>query len=265
MSGVQWIFIFLAFYVIVVQKLKKQYGIMYLLASVSGIISSILDGGRSAILYWILSFVAVYLLFIPLMSKREKGTVRKFFIIFGTLFVTFFMMMTIARFGEREAGEVTGTEGGLISYAGQPFINFCFFWDTFDCPLPSLQIILPFTYKLFGYPIDNPIDLQETLSFMSHKELGVFYTFIGHIATTSFNAVAVLYCILLSIVSGLNVHRVRKHVIGISGAYFYLLFSSVLFLGLFGHYYAYANKTFAIVLFALLLALLKPKKIPKEK
>lgn len=249
---------------IVIQKLHKIYGVMFLLASVNGIIGSILDGGRSAIFYWLLSFIAIYLFFIPFMSKRQKRTVRRFFIAFGSLFVTFFMMMTIARFGERDAGEVSGTEGGLIYYAGQSFINFCFFWDTFDCPLPSLQILLPFTYKLFGYPIENAIDLQEILSFMSHRELGVFYTFIGHIATTSFNFVAVFYCILLAVVSTLNIQKVRYHLVGISGAYYYLLFSSVLFLGLFGHYYAYTNKSFAIVAFAVILAFFKPEKIPKR-
>ena len=256
-SGASWISIFLAFFLIVVQKGTRKYGYLSLIASFNGIIGSVLDGGRSAIMMWFIGFLACYLFFKPFMNGKQKRTVRIVFFVLGSLFVTFVTAVTISRFGDRDAGSVSGSQGGLISYAGQSYINFCYFWDTFDCPMPTLQVLFPFTSKLLGSPVENAIALQGVLSAMSNRELGVFYTFIGHIATSSHNIVAVIYCILISVLSINIINRINNHQCSITICYSYLMFSSILFMGLFGHYYAYSGKTMSILFFAIVLSRFK--------
>ncbi len=257
-SACSWIFVFLAFYSIVIQKLSKTYAILYLFASVNGIIESINQGGRSAMIFWLIGALACFVFFRPFMIKKQKALFYRVITIIAALFVAYIAAMTISRFGERNFGEIDGSQGGLITYTGQPFINFCYYFDTFDCPAPSLQIIFPLTYQIIGYPIQGAGAVQELLSAMTGKQIGVFYTFIGQIIVSSNNFVGVLYCIVLFFISINAARRVRMGRATIARSYFFLLCSSVLFLGLFGHYYSYAAKTFSMIFWLIFFSLLKP-------
>lgn len=265
-GGCSWVFFFFSFYCIVVQRMNSFYGLMYIFASFNGLIGSILMGGRSGFVYWAISFLACYLFFLPFINKKQKRIFQLLILIIGTLVFLYMSAMTFARFGEdMGSGELDGSESSLINYSGQAFINFCYFFDTFECPIPSLQILMPLTYKLLGSPIDGGVELQQIISFKSGKELGVFYTFIGQIATTSNNIVAILYCLVLSSASMVIGRKIwKKRNASISTCFFYLTYSSVIFLGLFGHYYAYVTKTASIIMISILLFLLRNKKTSQQ-
>ena len=256
--GCSWILVFLAFFIIIVQKCKFRYGFYYMFASISGILDNILIAGRSAMIFWMIGFVGCYIFFRPYTNLMIKKKINFLFIIIGVLFFLYLSAITISRFGERDAGEITGTQGGLISYMGQSYINFCYFFDTYDCPMPTLQTLFPLTYKLQG-SIDGAGQLQQVLTFMSKKEVGVFYTFIGHIIITTFNAFGIAFCFFYSFISSLSVRKVKKKVISVSNAYIYLLLSSVMFLGLFSYYYSYASKTVPAIFYAIILYQLQIK------
>ncbi len=259
-SACSWIFVFLALYSLVIQKLPAIYSTLYLLASINGIIESINEGGRSAMVFWLIGALACFLFFRPYMLKKQRRFFYKILSIIATLFVLYIAAMTIARFGERNMGDVDGTQGGLISYMGQSYINFCYYYDTFDCPAPTLQIIFPYMYKVIGYPVQGAGEVQQLLSVMTGKQLGVFYTFIGQIITTTNNFVGILYCIFLFLLSMAVAQKVKTGRVIVVRSYLYLLCSSVIFLGLFGHFYSYASKTFSIIFWLILFLLLKPQK-----
>ena len=262
-SGCSWIYIFLAFYCSVIQKLPSQYSLMYFFASINGVIGNINIGGRSSMVYWLISAIVVFMFFMPYMNKKYKRKFGGLFIGIASLFVIYLAAMTISRFGERDAGDVSGTDGSLISYMGQSFINFCYFFDNFDCPMPTLQIIFPFTYKLIGYPIQGSVAVQQVLSSLSGKELGVFYTFIGQIMTTTNNFIGILYCVILFLISYNVTRRVKHGVVNLRQSYLYMLCGSVLFMGLFGHYYASALTSFSMVFWFVLLSTIKSSKDTK--
>lgn len=259
-SGCSWLFIFLACYCQVIQKMPSTYSIMFFVSSINGIIDNINTGGRSAMIYWLIGAIAGFLFFLPYMNKKYKRRFIGLFTIIASLFAFYLVAMTISRFSDRYAGDISGTNGSLISYMGQSFINFCYFFDTFDCPSPTLQIIFPFTYKLIGYPIQGSVAVQQMLSAMSGKVLGVFYTFIGQIITTTNNFVGILYCVILFVISLAVTRRVKHGVTNLRQAYFYMLCASVLFMGLFGHYYASATKSFSIIFWLILFYIVTPRK-----
>ena len=59
-SSCTWIFIFLAFYCRAILKMPYFFFILFLCSSINGLIENLLDGGRSAIAYWIISFLLVF-------------------------------------------------------------------------------------------------------------------------------------------------------------------------------------------------------------
>lgn len=259
MSGCSWIFIFLAFYCFVIQKMPTKYFYFYFLASINGVIENINTGGRSAMIFWLIGLIACFLFYRAYMKTKQKRMVYILVLIVTVPFALYFTAMTISRFSDRY--DIDGTEGSLISYMGQSFINFCYFFDTFDCPAPTLQILFPFIYKIIGYPIQGAGAVQELLSLMSGKQMGVFYTFIGQIITTTNNFIGILFCIILSVVSIIVVKKVRKRIFNVKQSYLYLLCSSVIFLGLFGHFYSYDALTFSAVVWAIIFSLFKSRKV----
>lgn len=251
--GCPWILLFLGFYSLVIQKINFKYTILFFVASFLGIIQNIAQAGRSDTVYWLFSFGACYVFFLPLMSNNLKAKVKKIAFMLGALFLFYLLITTISR----NVDSAEGTEGGIISYAGQSYINFCFFYDNFKCPLPSLQIIFPFLYHILGLSVGSIVDYQEALTMMTGYELGLFYTFLGQIAVTSSNQIMIIYCVFFVAISLIFIKQGHKKEFQIKYCYFYMVFSSVLFLGLFSHFYGLPSKTFSVVAFSFIFFRLK--------
>ena len=254
--GCPWILIFLGFYSLIVQGLNTRYLILFFVASLFGIIQNIAQAGRSDTVYWLFSFGACYVFFQPFMTKNQIKKIKKFALFLIGVFMLYLLASTISRFSSTDES----TQGGLVGYAGQSFVNFCYFYDNFKCPLPSLQMLFPFTYLALGISMGGIVDYQETLSFITGEELGVFYTFMGQIAVTSSNQIMIIYCLLLTLFSFISAIKIKKGHVSLLKSYLYLLFSSVLFLGLFSHFYGLPSKTFSAVAFAFIFARLRSVK-----
>ena len=251
--GSPWILTFLAFYVVLIQKLSYKYGLMFLIASLIGIEGNLLAAGRSDIIYWLIGVGACFVFFSPYISKSQIKKIGLVMIPIIVVFIGLFLMTTMSKFESHEGvGDMDAGTTSIVAYAGQPFLYFCFFFDNFICPMPSLEAIFPYTYFLMGKGYHSIVALQQAISNHSPYELGVFYTFIGQIAVTSSNFVAIVYCFFVTFFATAFVSRTSRRVISLRHAFFYMLFASVLFLGLFSHYYAILTKTFSVVAFSLI-------------
>lgn len=258
--GSPWILVFLAFYSFFIQKLPAQYGVLFLITSLIGIEGNLLSAGRSDIIYWLIGVGACLVFFSPYISKKQWKKLRLGIYPMIALFVVLMYITTMSKFASHEdVGDMDAGSASFIAYAGQPFLFFCFFFDNFDCPMPSLEAIFPYTYFLMGKGHLGIVDLQDAISAKSRFDLGVFYTFIGQIAVTSSNFVAILYCFFVTVLSNGFVSRTAKKVISLRLAFFYMLFASVLFLGLFSHYYAILTKTFSVIGFSFIFWFLNLK------
>ena len=251
--GCPWICIFLAFFCLVIQKLPAHYSVMYILGSLMGPISGIIGADRSNIAYWMLSLAACYVFFRPYMSVSLK---RKFVIAASVLVVLFGLYlaaMTVSRFEDRDAGDgrVEGIQGRRNSYFGHSYSNFCYFFDTFETPCPTLEALFPFTYNnILGIGEGGGVPLQKMLTDRTNVFLGVFYTFLGQIATTAGNGIAIAFCIVFVAFSVFYIKRcVKPSGSNLLGIYAYMACATVVYLGLFGHYYASAGHTFSLIAF----------------
>lgn len=264
--GCPWILMLLAFFTVLVQKLPLKYGILLFMGSLLGPINSIMGVDRSGMAYWLISLGACFLVFAPFMKPAQK---RKLSIVLGALVALVLLYLTTltnSRFEETDGGKLGGSVASLISYLGQTFINFCYYFDNFKTPYPSLQLIFPFTYSYFiGGSLGSTVAFQEYLSLVTGKYLGVFYAFIGHLSTTAGNTAMVIYCVAITLFSMMLLRRKNKFVCNLKQLLLYITFSSIVFLGLFTHYYASANKTFSVVAFLVIAHYLmkSPKKAKK--
>jgi len=215
--------------------------------------------------YWLISLGACFLMFAPFMKPSQK---RKLSIVLGALVALVLLYLTTltnSRFEETDGGKLSGSVASLISYFGQTFINFCYYFDNFENPNPSLQLIFPFTYSYFiGDSFASSVAFQQYLSLITGKSLGVFYAFIGHLSTTAGNTAMVIYCLAITLLSMALLRSRNKTICNLKQLLLYVTFSSIMFLGLFGHYYASPNKTFSVVTFLVIAHyLMKPSKKSK--
>ena len=257
--GCKWTLMFMAFFSSFVQKLPRKYFLLFMLASLSGPINGIIGADRSATAYWIMSLFAMYLFFRPFMEQKEKQRFRIFAFIMVGLLSIYLLSMTIARFAERDYGNaLTGVQGGLITYLGQSFINFCLFFDNYEPPFSHFGLIFPFIYQhVLGIP-SGAVTIQQLMSDMTGYRTGVFYTFIGHIIMAAGRTVAIIYCIVYSVISQIATSRIT-HNGRICADHFYIYFAlaSVLYLGFFVYYYASFTTTVGLLSMFILLKLMK--------
>lgn len=258
LMSVPWIFLFLTFYSLIVQKMKLKYCVFFFFASLMDPIVGIVGVDRSKMTYWVIAFVAVFLFFRPYLSYKQKKFVQILGVITIFFVVAYLSFVTNSRFENRfYGGEVGGSMGGLITYLGQPYINFCYFFDNIEISEGSSAVIFPFFNE---YVLNNPVvggtKVQEFFSILTGQELGVFYTYLGHILTSAGHIYMFLFSITFFFLGIILLKRKYYSKMNVYDAYIYIAVSSVSFLGVFAHYYTQPGKTFALVFFSIFFLLL---------
>lgn len=248
--GCPWIMVFLAFFSTFIQKSPRKFFWYFMIISLSGPWMGVLNVDRSKTTYWIISFFVIYEFFLPFMEQSARKQMKKLLFVLAGVGLLYITIVTNSRFGDMDVGELTGSGGGVISYLGQNFINFCYFFDTFHSPWTSLNLIFPWTSRyILGQEVVGGVEMQHFLTETTGVQTGVFYTYLGQILITAGALVMVIYCIVYCLVSIGVLSNVKKKITSPMVAYMYLFLSSIMFLGLFVHYYASAVCTFSVVFF----------------
>ena len=254
--GCYWIFVFLAFYCLLIQRLPIKYFWLFIIASLSGPWIGILGADRSRSTYWIISVVITYLFYRPFMSAKLKRIITSIMLILIGTTAVYLSMMTVSRFDKSDDGAF----GAIIDYLGQNFVNFCYFFDTFDSPWTTLSLIFPFTSQyILGEQIVGGAPIQEHLTDLTGKELGVFYTFIGHIMVSAGRAIVIVWCIVYMVLSTHILRKYKRRTVSLHTAFCYMLLASVVYLGLWVFFYSSPSLTFSAVCFLVLTKMMGTK------
>lgn len=163
------------FYSLCFMKNKWWFNLLLLIASMTSIMKATLIAGRTQIIYWILIVGACYFFFNQFMRPTVKLVIQILFFGFGGLIMMFFVAITVSR--SAEIAELAYDM--VISYLGQPFVLFCYFWDNFHSDMISFQRLLPFTHQ-FILGVDMDLNLyRDKVYSQSGLFIGVFFTFLG--------------------------------------------------------------------------------------
>lgn len=184
-------------------KNKWWFNTLLILSSTTAIVKSILIAGRTQIIYWIFTFVACYLFFSPMMQKKHKQIIRILFSFLFGLVLLFFAAVTAARYFNVAQYAIQM----LLLYIGQPFVEFCFFWDNFESSSISFQRIFPFFHQ-FILRYNTDLDLYRAhVEAESGLFIGVFFTFLGDLLIDIGRLGMVIYVVLYHIISRILLRR----------------------------------------------------------
>lgn len=244
-GSLSFIMLIFYFYSICFLKKPKWFNTLLLISSTTIVLLGIMGIDRSKITYWLIVYGFCFILFKDYLTKKSK---KNLYIVSGVLIsflIFYFMSVTNSRFGERD----TGTSGGMITYAGQSFINFCFFFDKHPYNGFSLQKVLPLFNKLFvNDGINSSVELNSLMSMQSGVEHGIFNTFIGDISMASINFIGIIYVILYFFISNYIVKYLNKDFYGLLLIF---LLITIPMLGLFVHFYADFSRMIVFITFVI--------------
>jgi len=240
----------LTMYSIAFRKKSVLYNLMGITGSMTMLLIAVNIADRSNFVYWMLFMGLALFIFFPYLSRGKRIGVSAVVAAVLGLILVYFMAVTNDRFEDR----ADGAEGGLISYAGQSFINFCNFIE-YVRPAYSLCEIFPLITMLTGGP--GYFEVADTVQSDVSLYIPVFSTFLGYIYSISGGVVMILFVVLYNRISVWLFRKVRKS-ITLGGLLRIWAGSLVLVLGLFGYYYSFANCTIALIIWIWLSFMLEP-------
>ena len=116
------------FFMMVLSKQKWWLQIMAILGSLPIVIIGMLGIDRSKSFYWVIILGLSLVIFWRHLGQKTKKivTVLVSLLLLGVL--SYFGSVTSDRFEDTDSG----VEGGVVSYAGQTYVNFCYFFENFN-------------------------------------------------------------------------------------------------------------------------------------
>jgi oligosaccharide repeat unit polymerase len=222
MSSISFVMILVFFISLSFYKNTWKFNLMILLGSLPEVLSGILTVNRSNIFYYIIIFGLCCVIFwerIPYKAKLRFGL--PILSLFGAMML-YFSAVTVSRFDDTNTsyGNVSNS---LISYAGMPYSNFCYFFDNYKNPdWMSTRYLLPVTNFLFnGYRAGTEREEEQT-DRTGFNCVG-FMTFLGSFMMDSNQLMPFVYVIIYLLLFRLC----RSHIRGRTISFLWLL---VLFL-----------------------------------
>ena len=174
---------------------------LLLLSSLTPVITAILIAGRTQPIYWFLSFLTLYILFRPMMEKRQRRHALMPFAIVGGGVALFIAAVTVARFAIAGISNDTGTFDSILAYSGQSFVNFNYFFTQYTARGIHLDRIFPMTTYFVLHPGWNLEYYRDMIWSNSGLNIGVFFTFLGDLLIDLGHKGMVVYVILFYLIS----------------------------------------------------------------
>lgn len=224
-------------------------------ASLSAPYYGILAGGRTQMIYWLLSLFFNIMLFGRYLSKRSRKQLSKNAYVIVAFILFYIIRATVARFSNSN----WGVNNSILVYMGQPYPNFCYFYENFDSSNFSLRRIFPLMDSLFN-GVFNLQDYRNSIYSSSGIDIGVFYTLLGDflidIGVRGIYVYAIIYCLVSN-------YLLRKKQLELSD----VLRISLLFLiplqGVFYYSFWKRQVTFCALLVVAFTFIIKPTKAIK--
>ena len=233
------IFYFLSF----IKSTKYRFSrLLYLLGSFAGIFNEWLVGGRTMIIYWLLSFLTMYIFVLwnfNYYTDTKKMQKRLFLILVPLLF--YIGIISIDRFAESYSDDSNfDTVVSLIEYGGMGFYQFSNYITSFNHQTHSFGRAFPILHDFFNDKKFDLIDYRNSVN----VDLSVFSTMFGDLyIDLGFLGIIGFFIFLLLIIIFIRVMK------------FFSLFKVFIFFQLFNiciqgmFYFSYWNKSSRIGFF----------------
>lgn len=186
------------------------FNFLVLLSSLTPVIKAVLLAGRTQPIYWFLSFIAISIIFRPMLTKEQRRRALLPFAVFGSIVGLFIAAVTIARFKTSGVMNDAGTFNSLIAYSGQSFINFNNFFCNYSAHDIHFDRLIPMTYYFLIDPTWTLDDYREVIWSYSGMNIGVFFTFLGDLLVDLGHIGMTIYVLLFSLISYLVCRKANQ-------------------------------------------------------
>lgn len=246
------------FYSIIYMDNNKVFNILLILSSLVLIANSILSASRTEVIYWIMTFTALFICFSPQMSSKIKRKIKMLFVIIGFFGLIYILTITHSRFGDRG----NSSSESLILYAGQSYIQFSNVYNHYSFDELTIDRVLPITSKyVLGHKFNNAKYRSEQ-SMRIGAETGVFFTFLGD-AMLDFGVFGmIIYTFFFFFISISLLRRKNMYLISLSQMVIFVILMRTPLLGLFAYVYTSINSSILLIgSLIIAVSLMKFKKI----
>lgn len=153
---------------------------------------------RTEFTFYVMMLIFCLVFFWNLLSKKFKRNMA----IIGTPFVLIIIIYLVAVSQARFAGKDDDNEKvseAALQYAGQGYLNFCYFWENGKFEHISAEREFPFTYHTL-FKIDSNPERRADRSGQQGFFISVFATYVGDILIDLSPIGAILWCLIFFII-----------------------------------------------------------------
>lgn len=250
----------LFFICLITMKTSLTFKLMMLLGTTTNIIDGVLSLDRSSFVTWIMTLGLNIVIFWPHLTKQIK---RKLTPAIGTLIglaLIYISAMTISRFEDSKYG----SEGGVIAYSGQSYINFCYLFDNYDNHSGfNGKYFFPATHEFIIKDYEGNLKYQQEMSVKSHYLVTIFYTFLGSFLIDNNQAGPFIFVTLYLILFLVALHKKKRNYMSLKNFIFCYFLMIIPMFGIFGYPYTrgITSLGFICLFFVFNLKIFKSKKI----
>lgn len=170
----------LFFYYLCCEKRSRVFLGLLFFASLSVPLAGIQAADRTEFILFAMMLLFCLFLFYGIMGETLKKRVKIASIPFVALGLLYVVSVSQARFSDESGQKNTSAGESVFQYAGQGFVNFCFFWENANPDFITAEREFPLVAH-YLYKIDSTPDRRSERSGQHGFFISVFPTFLGEL------------------------------------------------------------------------------------
>lgn len=244
------------FFITIIKERKlnwKSYVILFSSTSYIFLVLSFM--GRDCFVFWLLSFLFLYVFFSKFIGNSERRKIKKIFILMMSICIFIFIIITIGRF-------LSSSDSDFI----YPFLDYMGQGPLFFPDIYNVGLIHNGGSGIFSLIIKNvdmnTINNNEVVFYMYGIRSNVFRTIVGSLYLNFGEYGTIIFSLVISVFVMLYAPR-NKHNWDFSFIIIYVLYVMIMYQGVF-YFKLYDNASNLYIILSFLMALIF-KRIPKQK
>lgn len=244
------------FYYVCFEKKPWWFNLALFFTSLTMPIAGMQAADRTEVIFFILMLTFCIVFFRKFLSKKFKRVMTLTGLPIVLALVFYFVAVSDARFSEKKKDG--GAFASALQYAGQGYLNFCFFWENAKPDLIATEREFPIINH-FVFQIDSNPERRAERSGEHGFFISVFPSFIGDIMLDVSILGAIIYVMFFFVIVFLIIKRTKRDSLTFGEMIFVFSLAAIPLFGIF--YYRYFNyaSAFTLVISAIIYVITRIK------
>ena len=215
---------------------------------------------RTELTFYGMMFIFCLIFFWKFLSKTFKRRLGYFGIPLVSLVVLYLVVVSVARFSKNDDNE--NVYIGALQYAGQNYLNFCYFWEhgKFEYLAPEREF--PMTYHTF-FDIHSNAERRSERSGEQGFFMSVFASYIGDVMLDLSPIGMLIWCIAFFVITLSVIQYAHREEYDIGDILLIFILAAIPIFGIF-YYRYYSFNSFYMLMVAVAIYIVSKVKITYE-